>query len=1292
MALGRGTVQAAQPPEFTTVCFGSPVAGSCVPQTVPLPDPPNIPKINLQISVFNPDSAALTQVTYVVHLGPGLKIAAPSGLTPPGFCGGTVVITGTAPNETLTLSGANIAAGGLCKITVDVVGISAGTKTVTIDGLGSFESGPAPPQGPPYTATAAVDVLAPPVIKKLFSKTKIRATTLANPCGLAPGLDCKSTVTITMTNPTGNMADIKGVILIDSFGTNLALANPPNASFAGCASGAAFSPLPAAGTGSVTFNNPTLPSNPNTTCTIQFDVVGIAVGRYKNNAVAGSSNTLEGRDDEDIIVVGPPTLSKRFNPRGIKQGGTTTLSFTLDSNNSDSEAVLTGITFTDDLPAGFVVTSPSISGANAVCGGQLNTTLIGGTRIQLTGATLSPGTPCPFSLNVTGNAPIGLYTNTTSTITSNEGGTGDPATAPIAILQPLLFEKSFRKVSDNTQVEARIPLDGTTKATAQFFIKNPNVNVTTAQYLSLNFVDTLPPGLKIASPIVASIVCIGVAAPPFAPPLVAGGDLIQFNIPIFGALAECTAKVEVIGTDANPNAKLNTANVTSSNGPPATSQATILVVAPPTLTKKFDTANNPMSPGGTNKITFTLGNPNNGTVPLTGVGFLDTFPPDMKVANPSNASNTCGIPFNPAVGALSINPTNITLAPGASCIISVDVTATTGGDLINRTDPIISTEGGPGGRGQDTLTVISPPRIEKSFLQPNPVTVTGDTTMKFVITNNNTSLALMGIGFLDVMPPGLLIATTGSATNTCGGMLTALPGTQIVTLTGGTTLAAGGMCMVTIPVTATTIGDKINNVTVTSTNAGTGNTSTATLFVNPILPPVLGKIFVPNLIAVFGTSTMTITVSNVGNTIPLTGVNFTDTFPDGLFVASPNGLSTNCPLPGIVTAVPNSNTVTLSGATLLPPPGVGSSCTITLTVKATTPGDKVNTVAASSTNGGTGTPGSATLRVISSTEPPILTKSFATKFVLPGAVVALTFNLRNPSSFPMTDIAFTDTLPSGFLVNTPNGLTNTCGGTVTALQGTPIISLSGVSLLAGASCTLKVDVLAPVLATPTYICNTTSTVTWSGAPPEGNPATTCITVGPNQIAPPGAFQIRYASNLDRGDSLINLSNNGANGSPLNGPGYGFPVGNICINAYAFSPDEQLISCCSCLVTPNGLNSLSVREDLTSNTLTGVRPNSVVIKLLASQPVGSTCNAATPNFMNFAPGMHAWGTTIHPGPTGKLEVTETPFSNATLHEQELLRLTGLCANNLGNGSGFGICRTCRNSGFAPELIGGSPTIR
>ena len=194
------------------------------------------------------------------------------------------------------------------------------------------------------------------------------------------------------------------------------------------------------------------------------------------------------------------------------------------------------------------------------------------------------------------------------------------------------------------------------------------------------------------------------------------------------------------------------------------------------------------------------------------------------------------------------------------------------------------------------------------------------------------------------------------------------------------------------------------------------------------------------------------------------------------------------------------------------------------------------------------------------------------------------------------------------------------------------------------------------------------------------------------------FQVRYAANLTAGDSVINITNTGANGASLTGPGFGGAAGNICVNVYAFSPDEQLISCCSCLITPNGLVSLSVNQDLVSNTLTGVRPNSVVIKLVNTTAgnaggTGTTCTNSAAlagqvgSIFQLAPGMLAWGTTVHSAAAaGTFATTETAFIPATLGQgvgSELASITNRCTNIIGNGSTFGICRSCRTGGLRAE---------
>jgi hypothetical protein len=181
------------------------------------------------------------------------------------------------------------------------------------------------------------------------------------------------------------------------------------------------------------------------------------------------------------------------------------------------------------------------------------------------------------------------------------------------------------------------------------------------------------------------------------------------------------------------------------------------------------------------------------------------------------------------------------------------------------------------------------------------------------------------------------------------------------------------------------------------------------------------------------------------------------------------------------------------------------------------------------------------------------------------------------------------------------------------------------------------------------------------------------------------YQVKYASNLNIGDSVINITNTGANGAGLGSGTSASVTGAICVNVYAFDPREEIVSCCSCPVTPNGLVSLSAQRDLISNPLFPFVPTSIVIKLVATAPVGGRCSgsallAGTPVLVN---GMLAWGTTLHANTSaapGTYAVTETRFSNATLSAGEQARLAYSCGIVANQGSGFGVCASCRLGGL------------
>jgi arabinogalactan endo-1,4-beta-galactosidase len=129
--------------------------------------------------------------------------------------------------------------------------------------------------------------------------------------------------------------------------------------------------------------------------------------------------------------------------------------------------------------------------------------------------------------------------------------------------------------------------------------------------------------------------------------------------------------------------------------------------------------------------------------------------------------------------------------------------------------------------------------------------------------------------------------------------------------------------------------------------------------------------------------------------------------------------------------------------------------------------------------------------------PPTVAKQFGATSVAINGNTSLTFNLSNPNvASSLSGIGFTDTLPSGLAVATPNGLTSTCGGgTITAAAGSNGVSLSGASLTAGASCRFAVNVAGTVAGAQE---NVTSAVTSTEAG-NGRAASAQITViGPSQ--------------------------------------------------------------------------------------------------------------------------------------------------------------------------------------------------
>jgi hypothetical protein len=121
---------------------------------------------------------------------------------------------------------------------------------------------------------------------------------------------------------------------------------------------------------------------------------------------------------------------------------------------------------------------------------------------------------------------------------------------------------------------------------------------------------------------------------------------------------------------------------------------------------------------------------------------------------------------------------------------------------------------------------------------------------------------------------------------------------------------------------------------------------------------------------------------------------------------------------------------------------------------------------------------------------------------------------------------------------------------------------------------------------------------------------------------------------------------------------GVTQGNLFAAYYVFDDSQELIECCACVITPDGINSESVRKNLTANPLTGIIPTRGVIKV-----IGSTTGSAAR--VSPSAGLHGWATHIQATKTTGTKgaspwfMTEAPLADAQLGTAEQALLQNLC---------------------------------
>lgn len=673
--------------------------------------------------------------------------------------------------------------------------------------------------------------------------------------------------------------------------------------------------------------------------------------------------------------------------------------------------------------------------------------------------------------------------------------------ASLFLVSLLISQSAFAQLTFTKTFDSNIIGPGSV-STLRFEITNPAASAAD----DIDFTDTFPAGLTIASPGNASTNC-----GPFAI-LNATDGASSINLST-GRLAPggvCNVLVDVVSSAAPavgaPVTHMNVSgDLTSTLGNSGTASDDLVVDATRAgFSMNFSPST--ISAGQTSRLTFTIDNSSNPSG-LASLNFSNTLPSGMVIAPLANTETDCGNNVFPVTltansGSSSIfmfangfNPNFPALAANASCTVSIDVTAASG--TYNNVSGDLLVGGLNSGKSSATLNVPQE-SISKSFID-DPVAPGASVTLEYTLRNLNRGSTASAVAFSDDLGAALASLTFGSLlANDCGGSVGGV-GTTSLSFSDGT-IAAEASCTirasVSVPASAAAGTYASNTSAVTATVGGspfTGNSASDRLVVSTA--PIVTMAFTPSTISAGDTTTLEYTVTNASSTSGATDITFSSTFPSFIATASMTPANDSCGAGSTLTFTalnddPNSLTpanFTMSGGNLAVAGMPGDSCTFSLTLEATADASTgIYPVIAE---------GTATVDALSQaintasasiivTPIPELTKDFTDDPVAPGGSVTLEYRLNYSADAvgPATGISFTDDLNTtltGLIANLPVLPDPPCGAgsSLTGSAGDTLLTLMGGTLAPGESCTFSVTLDVPAGATPATTPSVTSAVT-----------------------------------------------------------------------------------------------------------------------------------------------------------------------------------------------------------------------
>lgn len=979
--------------------------------------------------VSNTSNGELTGVSIDdSNFSAGLSIANPANAAT--SCAGSPTLVANPGATRAQMLGATLPAGANCSFSFDVTTNGAGPWSNTIP-IGNISSAEGPSNAAAVTANLAA-ATASLSINKAF-----------NPVIVTGGVP--SLLTIDVINSSA--ITINNASFTDTFPDGIEIYSVPDAS-TNC-DGGTVAAIP--GAGSVALTGATLA--PSSVCQVYVTTTSVKFLNLTNSIPAGAISSAQGYTNALGTTASLSTLQglgvmKGFEPAFIGPSQVSRLKIRLVSTfdpNAVSPVTLSGVSFTDVLPAGLVFAAPANASTN--CTGSAINVDIPTQSITITGGNLAPGTQCDIEADVT--APLGSYNNVIPAleIVTNEGVTNQTATnATLTVVDSPTINKVFSPSS------VRIGQSSTLTVT---ITNNAGIALT-----GVAVSDPLPDGMAVFSTPAASTTCSdGVVA------ALAGNDVVSLSGASIPAGGSCSFSVNVVGNASGVlSNSIGAGVITSTQGltNPGPANAPLTILSPPGITKAF----NPVSiaSGGTSTLTIQLQNSNASALTLSSA-LVDALPGNVFIAAIPNVVKTCPGAVTANAGATSITYANGASIPAGGCSISVDVTSAVTGahtntvaagqlqtDAGNNPEPAVATLG---------VDQPAPPTVDKDF-SPTTIDQDGISTLTITLGNPNVVDLTLDTVFEDTLPSGLTLATPATVGGDCPGSVTAVAGSDSVSYANGATIPAGG-CTITVPVTSASEGNYTNNIVIgaLSTVEGGSNVTpaSANLVVRAPVPPSVGKSFAPGTINPGGISRLTILLDNANATSITLTADLVDTLPANVQIAAIPNLGGTCPDAALAPALGNEVTY-LNGGSI--PSG---GCTLAVDVTSSVSGGPyINTIPAGALQtsvGNNGAPASANL-FVNASQPPSVSKSFSTALIPAGGVATLSISLGNGNAVGTTLTAdLVDSLPLGLVVANPPAIQASAGCTLGNVQasagGSSVTYASGGSIPAG-GCSFAVNV------------------------------------------------------------------------------------------------------------------------------------------------------------------------------------------------------------------------------------------